>query len=130
MKKYIALFAIVLFIAACAGKQDKNRQQKDLNAYKTHSLSLMYNGDTGYIWFLNKPENLKMVQLVSEESTKGAFEPTRLGNPHTQTFTFKLIKPSIKEETVVFHFNHPLERHDTPPEGVREFVLRASDFAK
>lgn len=119
MKKYLSLL-FVLLLVGCTGKTAAPE--------KIYQVQLMYNGSIGYSWYLKNPQNLKMTKLISEEKKAGAFEPTKLGNPYTQTFTFKLINPSIKQEKVTFEYKHYIEKDQPHSEGVKTFDLKASDF--
>jgi len=95
---------------------------------KIHKIQLMYNGDIGYQWYLDNAPELQMVAIIDTDATPGAFEPTQLAEPYTQTFTFKLINPKISTETVVFKYKHHAEKDEPHYEGIREFELTPMDF--
>ncbi len=115
MKKYLVLLVALLF--ACSSEPDKVLEVK-----------LMYNHDIGYSWYLENPKSLQMVELQTETKTPGAFETTTLGNPYTQTFTFRLKNDDIESETVVFKYKHYLEKDEPHSEGTKTFDLKAADF--
>ncbi|MDL2285736.1 protease inhibitor I42 family protein [Desulfovibrio sp. OttesenSCG-928-F07] len=121
MKKYIMLFCLVLGLVGCAGPATETTE-------KVYQIKHMYNADTGYFWYLQNEKELKMVQLVSETKTKGAFEASKLGNPHTQTFTFRLKNTTIKSEEVRFEYKHYLEKDEPHAEAHKTILLKASDF--
>ncbi|WP_428898469.1 hypothetical protein Dip518_000668 [Parelusimicrobium proximum] len=126
MKKIVAAVLCVFMVAACAVKKSGTAVQTQ--TARTYQVSLIYNGDTGYFWYLDNAAFLKMAKLKDEKRVKGASEATKLGNPHTQVFIFELINPEIKEEKAVFKFKHYLEKDEAHLEAVRDFKLNAVDF--
>lgn len=95
---------------------------------KTYQVNLMYNKDTGYSWYLDNADSLEMVKLISEKQTPGAFIETKLGNPYTQTFIFKLVNPAIGTETAVFKYKHHLEKDEPHAEAEKQIELKAINF--
>lgn len=119
MKKYLT-FIFVAILTICVGCS----KQYD----KTHTIKLIYNNDIGYTWYLENPSELRMMELIDEAKTPGAFTETKLGNPYTQTFTFRLKDPTIQSETVIFKYKHHMEKDEPHSEGEKVIVLKPSDF--